>query len=82
MKQELNMINIPVWKDWYWTKIIMPNHLMRVFTYFYGKEEQPTYEEAEKELWIVKSCIYSHIKKFEKIWLCKVGKRWIISWNI
>lgn len=82
MKKELSIINIPVWKYWYWTKIIMPKYLMRVFAYFYNKEEQPTYDEAEKELWIVKSCIYHHIKQLEKLWLCKIWKRGIIKWTL
>jgi hypothetical protein len=65
-----------------WTKFVLPIAKARVLEYFYCSEEQPTYEEAEKELWIVKSCIYHHIKQLEKIWLCKIWKRGIIKWTL
>ncbi len=63
-----------------WTKFVLPIGMARVLEYFYCSEEQPTYEEAEKELWIVKSCIYHHIKNLEKLWFLKKDKRWTITY--
>ncbi len=65
-----------------WNRIIMPIAKKKVFEYFYFKEEQPTYTEAEKELWIVASAIAYHIKQFEEMWLCKIWKRGIIKWTL
>lgn len=79
---ELWVMYIPIWKEWYGTKIIMSKPLIRVLSYYYNKEEQPTYEEAEKELWIASSCIFYHIKQLEKLWLCKIWKRGIIKWTL
>ena len=65
-----------------WTKCVLPIAMARVLEYFYYSEEQPTYEEAEKELWIVRSAIHYHIKKLEKLWILKKDKRWTITYMI
>ena len=63
-------------------RLIMPIAKKKVFDCFYFKEEQPTYAEAEKELWMWASVIAYHIKQFEEMWLCKIWKRGIIKWTL
>ena len=76
MKREswFKMINIS------WTMYVLPKAIARVFEYFYNSEEQPTYEEAEKELWISRSTIYHHINTLVKLGIIKKDKRWTLKY--
>lgn len=65
-----------------WTRIIMPNKMKRVFDYFYAKEEQPTYEQASKDLWVVPSVVYAQVKNMKNLWMLKTDRRGIITWTL
>ena len=82
-------------KDWLWvsvippkdersgrTRIIMPNKMKRVFDYLYAKEEQPTYEQAGKDLWITPSMVYAQVKNMKNLWMLKTDRRGIITWTL
>lgn len=65
-----------------WTRIIMPNTMKKVFDYFYSKEEQPTYKQASKDLWVAMCSVYAQISKLREIWILKTDRRWTITWTL